>query len=188
MTQLNSQQIDRLLPELPSIARLVIARNLTEENELLAIDLDSFHQCGISRREAYEFIPDVIGLDTNSAAIYTEGYPIAVGMSAENWALWLEGCEFVVDPGFVWLTVSKEGDSQDCIGGLCLTTKQEVIAPRAEIRGFHEDCIGFNTARFSQGYSVVCRMSSENWAAWLESYEAAMLDAETVALLCGEVA
>lgn len=184
MTQLTPQQIDAALPELPSIARLIIARDLTEESELLAIDLDSKRQCGISRREAYQFIPDVIGLDTNSAAIYTEGYPIAVGMSAESWEAWLGCCEFIEDPGFVWLTCCQDGQNDDCISALSLGEKREMIAPPNEMCAFLADLIGFSDSSYSQGFGVVCRMRSEDWAAWLEQFEAAELDAETVALLC----
>lgn len=184
MPQLPNQQIDGLLPELPSIARLVVARDLTGQSELLAINLDSKRQCGIDRREAYNFIPDLIGLDPTSAARYTQGYPIAAGMSVENWAAWLEGCEFVEAPGFVWLTVSKEGDHEDSIGGLCLIDKREAIAPSNEISAFLADLIGFNPASFEQGRSVVCRMTAENWASWLALFEVALLDADTITQLC----
>lgn len=183
MTQLSNRQIDAALPELPSIARLIIARDLTDESELLAIDLDSKRQCGIDRREAYNFIPDLIGLDPTSAARYTQGYPVAVGMAVETWGLWLEGCEFVEDPGFVWLTCCQDGQNDDYISALSLGEKREVIAPPDELRAFLVDLIGLNVASFEQGYSVVCRMSSENWAAWLEQFEVAELDVETVALL-----
>lgn len=182
MPQPSNQRIDDLLPELSSIARLIIARDLTEQSEILAIDLDSKRQCGIDRREAYNFIPDMIGLEPASAARYTQGYPIAAGMSVENWAAWLEGCEFVEHPGFVWLTVSKEGDDEDCIGGLCLTDRREAIAPSYEVSAFLSDLIGFSAANFEQGRSVVCRMTAENWTSWLALFE--VLDAETVTQLC----
>lgn len=184
MTQINTPKIDALLPELPSMARLIIARDLTGQSEILAIDLDSKRQCGIDRREAYNFIPDLIGLDPTSADRYTQGYPVAAGMSIENWAAWLEGCEFVECPGFVWLTVSREGDDEDCIGGLCLTDKREAIAPSNEINSFLTDLIGFNTDNFGQGRSVVCRMTVGNWASWLALFEVDILDVETVTQLC----
>lgn len=184
MPQPSNQRIDDLLPELSSIARLIIARDLTEQSEILAIDLDSKRQCGIERREAYNFIPDLIGLEPTSAARYTQGYPIAAGMSVENWVAWLEGCEFIEAPNFVWLTVSREGDREDGIGGLCLTDKREVIAPLNEVNAFLADLIGFNPANFEQGRSVVCRMTAENWSSWVALFEVALPDAETVTQLC----
>lgn len=184
MTQINTPEINALLPELPSMARLIIARDLTGQSEILAIDLDSKRQCGIDSREAYNFIPDLIGLDPTSAARYTQGYPVAAGMSIENWAAWLEGWEFVEHPGFVWLTVSKEGDDEDCIGGLCLTDKREAIAPSIQVSAFLADLIGFDPANFEQGRSVVCRMTAENWSSWLALFEVALLDAETETQLC----
>ena len=150
--------LDELLPELPSVARLLIARDLTGESEILAIDLDSKRQVGVDTHEAYNFIPDMIGLTPNCAAIYNQGRPVATGMAIETWALWLEGCEFVEDPGFVWLTCSKDGDSDNCISAVCLTDSREVIAPPAELRAFLTDLIGFNPNRFEQGL-----VSSAGW-------------------------
>lgn len=177
--------IDGNLPELSSeIARLIIARDLTGRNEVVAIDLDNFRQCGVDTTEAYNFFPDCIGLTPDLASRYSQGYPVACAMSAQNWDAWVEGCEFVQDPGFVWLTVNTDGENDDCISALSLGEKREAIAPPDEFRAFLNDLIGFNAARYEQGYSVVCRMTSENWAAWLEMFEVAELDAETVALLC----
>ena len=178
-----TSQIDRNLPELPSLARLIIARDLTHESEILAIDLDSKRQVAIDTREAYQFIPDLIGLDQSSSARYSQGYPVEAGMTAENWAAWLEGLELVEAPDYVWLTVSLEGWGQNSLSALCLTDKREVAVPRDEMPHFYPDCIGLNESQLMSGQGVVCRMSVENWAAWLEHFEVASLPTETAALL-----
>ena len=172
------------LPELPSFARLIIARDLAGENEILAINLDDRSQCAISTTPAYQFIPDLIGLDQALADRYTEGYPVAVGMTAENWQLWVENFELAQeDSDYVWLTASLEGWGQNSLSALCLTDKCEVAVPRDEMPHFYPDCIGLNESQLMSGQGVVCRMSVENWAAWLEHFEVASLPAETAALL-----
>ena len=173
--------LDELLPELPSVARLIIARDLTGESEILAIDLDSKRQVGVDRIEAYNFIPDLIGLTHNCTAIYNQGRPVATGMAVETWGLWLDGYEFVADPGFVWLTCSKDGDNDNCISAVCLTDKREVIAPPAELSAFLTDLIGFNAERFERGFGVVCRMTSSSWTLWLNAYEVSNQAGETAA-------
>ena len=178
-----TSHIDRNLPELPSLARLIIARDLSHESEILAIDLDSKRQVAIDTREAYQFIPDLIGLDQGSSARYSEGFPVEAGMTSENWAAWLEGLELVEAPPYVWLTVSLEGWGQESLSALCLTGKHEVAVPRDEMPHFYPDCIGIDEKQLMSRQGVVCRMSCENWNAWLEMFEVASLPAETAALL-----
>ena len=155
--------------------RLIIARDLTHASEVVAINLDTKEEVGIDTAEAYNFFPDCIGIDTALAERYSNGQPVAVGMSAADWQAWVEGCKFVEHPGFVWLTLCAEGESDDGIGALCLTDGREAIAPPDEKAAMLADLIGFNAERFDGGYSVVARMSAENWAAWLEMYDAAPL-------------
>ena len=175
--------LDELLPELPSIARLLIARDLTGESEILAIDLDSKRQVGVDTLEAYNFIPDLIGLTPNCTASYNQGQTVAAGMAVETWALWLDGCEFAEAPGFVWLTCSKDGDNEDCISAVCLTDRREVIAPPAEKTYFIPDCIGWKSLTFNADRSIVVRMAADDWQSWLETYEVCELDDETAAPL-----
>lgn len=163
--------------------RIIIARDLTHTSEVVAINLDTKEQVGIDTTEAYNFFPDCIGLGTALAERYSNGQPCAVGMSAENWQSWLEGCEFVEHPGFVWLSLCQEGENDDCIGALCLTDNREAIAPPDEKAAMLADLIGFNASRFDQGYSVVARMTASNWELWLEQFEVADLLAYAVAAL-----
>ena len=109
---------------MPNPVHLIIARDLTHESEVVAINLDTKEQVGVDTAEAYNFFPDCIGLNDALAERYSNGQPVAVGMSAANWQAWLEGCKFVEHPGFVWLTLSPEGESDDCLAALCLTDWQ----------------------------------------------------------------
>lgn len=169
----------------PQVARLILAFDLSKEYELVAINLDTKQQCGITTTAAYSFFPDCIGLDAPLAQYYSAGLPIAVGMSAEHWAAWLEEYELdQSDASFVWLTVSQDGENNNGISALCLTDKREAIAPPEERAHLINDLTGFNATRFDQERGVVCRMTVANWAAWLELFEVAGLDEETVLLLC----
>lgn len=151
---------------------------------IAAIDCDSKEQIFVQDfNEAHNFLCDLIGLDDSLAAKYSAGSAIAVGMASENWAAWLALYQ-TDDADYVWLTLSKAGEREDCISALALTSKREAIAPVDEKPYMVSDCIGFAGESFEEGYSVVVRMTAENWALWLEQFEVADLDDETAALLC----
>lgn len=163
--------------------RLIVQR--TGEDSLAAIDCDGHQQITIddNPNELYKFYCDLISLDSQLTAMYDAKFPIAVGMSFEDWAAWVALYQ-IGDGEHVWLTLCKAGEKEDCISALCLMSKQEAIAPVAEKPYLIGDCIGFAAESFEAGYSVVVRMTAENWAAWLEQFEVADLDDETAALLC----
>ena len=162
-------------------ARLIVARASLDSDILSAINLDTKEQCSVANyTDAYEFHCDCIGLDDLLAKRYTNGQAIAVGMPADDWQLWLEACP---DTGsHVWLTCSKEDNGG--ISALELTTSKEAIAPPAETAYFIPDCLGWDAQRFNGDYSIVVRMTRENWDSWLAMYEVCeQLDDETTALL-----
>lgn len=165
---------------MPNPVRLIIARDLISASEVLAIDLDTQRQCGIDTADAYHFFPDCIGLDPELAQRYSQGIPIATGMSAEHWAAWLEGCEFVEAPNVVWLTVSSDDNAVDA---LCFTNRREIVVPPDEVANFCADCQGWNDAMFDSGRSIVVLVSADNWESWLAAHEVIELSDETAALL-----
>lgn len=162
---------------------LLITLDPSPDLEVVVINFDTKEQIGINTAEAYSFFPDCIGLNDDLAERYSNGQPVAVGMTAEDWALWLAGFELVESADFVWLTLCQEGEFDNCIGALCLTDSREAIAPPDEKTALVADLIGFDAASFNQGAGVVARMTAANWAAWLEHFEVAALPAESAALL-----
>ena len=162
-------------------ARLIVARTSLDDDGLAAICLDTKEQCHVANHtDAYEFMCDCIGLDDHLAQRYTKGQAIAAGMPADDWALWVEAHP---DTGsHVWLTCSKE--SNGGVSALELTTSREAIAPPKEVDYFLLDCLGWDAQRFSGDYSIVVRMTAENWDSWLAMYEVSeRLDDDTTALL-----
>ncbi len=161
-------------------ARLIIARDLANASDFATLNLDSHKEVCIDKAEIAAFHADCHSWD---AQPFDMGRCIQVTMSAENWALWLEGFELVEPADYVWLTLSQDGESDDCISAICLTDWREAIAPADEKAAMVSDLVGFDAARFDQGYSVVARMSAANWQAWLEMFEVSELPADTAALL-----
>ena len=173
------------LPELPSLARLIIQHDLVGEYEAIAINLDDRSQVALGYTPAYEFICDSIGLDQALSDCYNAGYPVAVGMTAENWQLWVEANGIAQqDADFVWLTVSRDGERDDCASAMCMTDFREVVVPNDELQNLLADLIGFNPSSFERGFGTVCRMSVANWDAWLEHFEVADLPEDVAAALC----
>jgi len=148
--------------------RLIIARASLDGDSLSAINLDTKEQCSVANyTDAYEFHCDCIGLDDLLAQRYTSGKAIAVGMPAEDWALWVEA--HPATGSQVWLSCSKEDGG---ISAVELMAAKEAIAPPAEINHFIPDCLGWDAQRFDGRYSIVVRMTRENWDSWLAMYEA----------------
>ncbi len=161
--------------------RLICQR---QENGIAAIDIDTHQQATVlDFCESGRFVCDLIGLDNSLAAKYSAGHAIAVGMSFEKWAAWLALYQ-IGDGSYVWLSLCKAGEKEDCISALCLTSGREAIAPVDEKPYMAGDCIGFDALRFEDDFGIVCRMSFENWAAWLEQFEVCDLDYETAEMLC----
>ena len=183
--RIRALQTNLALPELPSLARLIIQHDLVGEYEAIAINLDDRKQCALVYVPAHEFICDCIGLDQALADRYNAGYPVAVGMQAEDWQLWLEEYELAQeDSDFVWLTVSRDGEFDDCASAMCMTDFREVVVPNDELQNLLADLIGFNPSSFERGFGTVCRMSVANWDAWLEHFEVADLPEDVAAALC----
>ena len=148
--------------------RLIIARTSLDSDSVTAINLDSKEQCDIANyTDAYEFMCDCIGLDDLLAQRYTSGKAIAVGMPADDWALWVEA--HPATGSQVWLSCSKEDGGS--ISAVELMAAEEAIAPPKEANHFIPDCLGWDAQRFDGRYSIVVRMAAENWDSWLAMYE-----------------
>jgi len=147
--------------------RLIIARTSLDGDSVTAINLDSKERCDIADyTDAYEFMCDCIGLDDLLAQRYTSGKAIAVGMPAEDWALWVEA--HPATGSQVWLSCSKEDGG---ISAVELMAAREAIAPSAEVNHFIPDCLGWDAQRFDGRYSIVVRMAADDWESWLATYE-----------------
>lgn len=163
--------------------RILIQRH---NDGIAAIDCDSKSQVVVEDfNESHRFVVDLIGLNDQAAARYTTGFPVSVGMAVGDWDAWIEHYQ-TDDSAFVWLSLWKAGDKEDCISALCLTDSREAIAPPDEKSSMIADLIGFNAGSFEGDFNVVARMKTEHWAAWLELFEVAPLDDETVAMLCDD--
>lgn len=175
-------QLDRDLPELPSVVRLFVQRDLTGEYEILALNPDDGSQCAISITPAHQFVPDLIGLTNDAAQRYTAGCVIACGMKANDWQSWIDNFELAPeDLDFVWVYSEVYGDESDRIHAVNLLDSRELVVPPDQCMALIGDFIFFDSASFGQG--GVYRMSASDWQSWLEPFEIAALDGETTAAL-----
>ena len=156
-----------------SPGRLIIAPSLAHENGLVAINLDDKTQCAVVTYDgAYEFMCDCIGLSQELADAYGQGEPIAMGMSADDWALWCEACPIANEPAFVWLTICKDPNTGG-VRAVNLADSTGVATPGDEANYFAPDCLShFKPLSFNNYQSFVTRMTGENWEVWLKSFAA----------------
>ncbi|MEL7520005.1 MAG: hypothetical protein AAGJ80_00045 [Cyanobacteria bacterium J06553_1] len=155
-----------------TISRLIIARD-AENRAIAAIDLVTQTQALIDdESEHYNFFVDCIGLDQSLADRYDSGLSVAVSMASNDWAAWLEHFHRAADNSpFVWLTASPEGNFRDyALTAMELLTKREIVAVE-EKPAFTRDVQGWDEPTYQKNLSFVCRMSAEDWDAWLEVFE-----------------
>ena len=148
--------------------RLLCAQDLERPDDIYAIDLDTKQECIINRTEAAEFMAECATWDADS---FDAGRCIQVGMSADNWQLWLDGYMIVSPLDYVALTVSKSGERHDCLSVLSLKDKHEAIAPPKEVAYLVKDCHGWDGDRLGQGHSIAVLMATDDWQSWLQTYE-----------------
>ena len=176
-SNLSPTQINAVDAACPKLSRLLIAQ-AGGPHEVVAINLDTKEQVGVCTFEAYNFFPDCIGIDEDEAAQYSQGLPIQTLMSADNWELWAESCNFENEPDFVWLTCCKEEIDKSWLSAVSIAGSKEAMIPVEERPHFIKDLIGFSPERFELDYGVPCRISTANWAAWLEMFDSSSMSAE----------
>ena len=174
-SNLSQAQINAVDAAFPKLSRLLIAQ-AGGPHEVVAINLDTKEQIGVCTFEAYNFFPDCIGED--EAAQYSQGLPTQTLMSADNWELWAESCNFENEPDFVWLTCCKEKTDKSWLSAVSIAGLKEAMIPIEERSHFIKDLIGFNPEKFELGYGVPCRISTANWADWLETFGSSSMSAE----------
>lgn len=83
--------------------------------------------------------------------------------------------------GFSRLTVCA--DDNDCASALDIWERREIVIPPDEIGQLALDVTGWDEEAYSNDQSFIAVMPRMEWLKWLDVYEVADLDEETVALL-----
>jgi hypothetical protein len=135
--------------------------------------------------EIENFIGDCRGWNR---AQFDQGLPTSTTIPAATWDEWVEVYAIVEPPAefaaAVRLFAKVAGEFGEGIGAYCPDDDREVIVPADEKAAFVKDCELWAAERFASGQPVAVVMSAENWAAWLEMFEVADLDDETIDSLC----
>ena len=169
---------------MPNPVRLVIASSVAT-SAISAINVDTQAQVLINdESEHYSFFTDCIGLDQALADRYDNDQAISCSMTSDDWNSWLEHFHHSAEHSpYVWLTVSQEGNQQDyALSAMELITKREIVAVEEKL-AFVRDVQGWNESAYQKNLSFICRMSAENWTAWLEMWEATELPSNTATRL-----